>query len=274
MSDISFRPWLNIESLNEGEPVRVFKSVDSSDKDWEVPPHCHEHYEWVFYKDIETKATLDGKEVILKRGDCILLPPYSLHHFEVKAGPHAYACIHINPSIFKEHLDPKQTVDSPIWKKLNDEELEQLWSIVEMHELSHPKQNLRKHLSWTLLHWFLERAWDFDNGEVWESTPFQKLLVYLDEHRLFHYRAEDAASFLGYSRPHFMNRFKKQFKINYNEFLTQRQIHWARQLLSSTHLSVESISVELGFKNPSYFIRVFKKVTGITPVQYRKKLPN
>lgn len=271
MNEVSYRPWLNIEHLN-GEPLRVYRCVDHSEKSWEVPPHCHEHYELVFYKDISTKATIDGVTVDFKKGDIILLPPYSLHHFDVAKGDHAYTCIHIDTQIVQRLLDIGEKLEAPVWKKMPEGELEKIWPIVEMHHEAKKKSELQKHLSFSLLYWFFERALTFESGATWEATPFQKLLIYLDEHRLFHFRAEDAATFLGYSRPHFMNRFKKQFKINYNEFLTQRQIHWARQLLSSTKLSIESISVELGFKNPSYFIRVFKKITDVTPVQYRKKL--
>lgn len=271
MEAVSYRPWLNIESLH-GSDLKLYRCVDQSSEIWEVPPHCHEHYEVVFYHSIETQAVLDGKNIHLTRGDLIILPPYTLHQFEVEAGEHAYTCFHLDPKKVSDTLSDRTPLNAPVWKRIPDSELNEIWSIVELHHLAQNNQPFQRHLELSLFHWVFERALHFQSIENWEASPFQKLLIYLDQHRLFHFKAEDAAKFLGYSRPHFMNRFKKQFKLNYNEFLTQRQIHWARQLLSSTNLSIESISQELGFKNPSYFIRVFKKITDTTPVQYRKKL--
>jgi AraC-like DNA-binding protein/mannose-6-phosphate isomerase-like protein (cupin superfamily) len=271
MTTISYRPWLNIESL-QGSDLKLYRCVDEASEVWQVPPHCHEHYEVVFYHSIDTRAVLDGKSITLTRGDLIILPPYTLHQFEVDAGKHAYTCFHLEPKKVAEILKDENLLNAPIWKKIPESELNEIWSVVELHHQALDDQPLKKYLELSLFYWIFERALKFEDVESWEASPFQKLLIYLDQHRLFHFKAEDAANFLGYSRPHFMNRFKKQFKLNYNEFLTQRQIHWARQLLSSTKLSIESISQELGFKNPSYFIRVFKKITDTTPVQYRKKL--
>lgn len=272
MEIVSYRPWLNIESL-QGADLQLYRCVDHSSEIWEVPPHCHEHFEVVFYHSITTRAVLDGKNITLTRGDLIILPPYTLHQFEVDAGDHAYTCFHLDPRKVAEIIDNPEQLNAPIWKRLPEGELEKVWAIAELHHQASADQPLQKHLELSLFYWVFERALKFEDIETWDPSPFQKLLIYLDQHRLFHFKAEDAAKFLGYSRPHFMNRFKKQFKLNYNEFLTQRQIHWARQLLSTTKLSIESISQELGFKNPSYFIRVFKKITNTTPVQYRKKLP-
>jgi len=271
MQEINYRPWLNVESL-KGSDIRINLCIDDAKKNWHVPPHCHEHYEVVFYHHIKTKAVIDGKDVALQKGDCIILPPYCLHQFEIESGSHAYACIHLDAGMVDRLTPPERSLEEPLWRKLPDEELTRIWSLIELHHQASSQGQLKDKLEKSLLYWLFENVLTLPAVESWKSTPFKKLLVYLDQHRLFHFKAEDAASFLGYSRPHFMNRFKKQFRLNYNDFLTQRQIHWARQLLSSSKLSVESISRELGFKNPSYFIRVFKKITHTTPVQYRKNL--
>ena len=55
------------------------------------------------------------------------------------------------------------------------------------------------------------------------------------------------------------------------DFLTRCRIEEAKRLLRTTDQSVSDIAVESGFESFSYFSTVFKKVVGMTPVQYRKE---
>lgn len=48
----------------------------------------------------------------------------------------------------------------------------------------------------------------------------------------------------------------------------------ARQLLSTTARPVNQIAVEAGYTNFSYFAKLFRKTTGMTPNEYRKSLKN
>ncbi|PZU00518.1 MAG: AraC family transcriptional regulator, partial [Chryseobacterium sp.] len=45
----------------------------------------------------------------------------------------------------------------------------------------------------------------------------------------------------------------------------------AKNLLLSSESNVAGIAYDLGFESPSYFTRLFKKVVGVTPVQYKKE---
>ncbi|KOS06621.1 AraC family transcriptional regulator [Flavobacterium akiainvivens] len=48
----------------------------------------------------------------------------------------------------------------------------------------------------------------------------------------------------------------------------------AKNLLQSTHITVAETAYTLGFENPPYFTRLFKKETGLTPVEFRSKFVN
>ena len=45
----------------------------------------------------------------------------------------------------------------------------------------------------------------------------------------------------------------------------------AKEVLTNTSKSIKEIAFELGYENKDYFFTVFKKVTGMTPVNYRKQ---
>ena len=54
------------------------------------------------------------------------------------------------------------------------------------------------------------------------------------------------------------------------EYLTLLRVERAKELLSSTSLTIREISAQVGYYDPGSFIRRFKQVTGETPLQYRR----
>jgi AraC-like DNA-binding protein len=57
-----------------------------------------------------------------------------------------------------------------------------------------------------------------------------------------------------------------------SEIIETRKLVEAKQLLMNSEKSVSEICFELGYNEKSYFTRVFRKNTGITPTDFRKKL--
>ena len=55
-------------------------------------------------------------------------------------------------------------------------------------------------------------------------------------------------------------------------FVSEKKIGKSKQLLEDEKNSIRMIATEIGFSSPSYFIRFFKKFTGVTPKQYREGL--
>lgn len=63
--------------------------------------------------------------------------------------------------------------------------------------------------------------------------------------------------------------FKQETGKNIIKYLTEIRIEKACQLLKETHLKISDISYSLGYNDRQYFNRVFKKITGMTPDEYR-----
>lgn len=78
------------------------------------------------------------------------------------------------------------------------------------------------------------------------------------------------------SQKHFMSpaylqkQFKKHVGVSPNDYLTRIRIENSKKLLRVTNYSINKISFDTGFNNDSYFINIFKKSEGITPLEYRK----
>ena len=67
----------------------------------------------------------------------------------------------------------------------------------------------------------------------------------------------------------------RQFKLNRNrtftEYMTQKRVSRACQLLRKTRLPVSEIGGQVGYEDYFYFSRVFKKLVGVSPSAYRKR---
>ena len=97
------------------------------------------------------------------------------------------------------------------------------------------------------------------------------IMEWTKEHMLEHITVEDAAAQLHYSKYHFCRFFKENAGVTYLKYLNVLRINHAIELLREGY-STTDCCYECGFENVSYFIRLFKDVTGYTTVEYRKRI--
>lgn len=91
---------------------------------------------------------------------------------------------------------------------------------------------------------------------------------YIHQHYAEDISLESVAHELAF-HPNYISRiFKEEFGENFIDYLTNYRINIARELLRGTRHNVSDIAKMAGYRNPKYFSKVFKKVTGITPVEY------
>lgn len=79
----------------------------------------------------------------------------------------------------------------------------------------------------------------------------------------------EIADACGLSPYHFSRSFKIATGYSPFQWITQRRVALAKELLKDTDLSVAEIARRYGFNSPSDFTRTFKKVAGITPARFR-----
>jgi len=80
----------------------------------------------------------------------------------------------------------------------------------------------------------------------------------------------EIAQNVGCSKSYLMHLFKDTTGISVVEFLTAQKILSAKQLLLFTQLPISEIATSMGYKNQSQLSRTFKKMTGISPLSFRK----
>ncbi|WP_018931167.1 response regulator transcription factor [Gracilibacillus lacisalsi] len=80
---------------------------------------------------------------------------------------------------------------------------------------------------------------------------------------------DEVAEYLYLNASYFSRLFKKEMQITFVEYVKQRKVERAKELLELTNDSVGQICEQLGYDNQSYFIKIFKKQAGCTPLEYR-----
>lgn len=80
---------------------------------------------------------------------------------------------------------------------------------------------------------------------------------------------QSAAQAMGYSEAYFCTLFKQCFHTNFSAYLNTYRIGKAKDMIADSRISIKDISLACGYSDSSYFARVFKRITGQTPSDYR-----
>ncbi len=97
----------------------------------------------------------------------------------------------------------------------------------------------------------------------------QQALRFINDNYRSDIRLYSIAAKAGMSSSHFSRTFKKVMGLSYQEYLNNRRIMKAKNLLRTSPRSISEIALSLGFADTTGFGRIFKKLTGQTPSAYR-----
>ena len=108
--------------------------------------------------------------------------------------------------------------------------------------------------------------------QSYQQKLLGKVKQYIDTHlQDSQLRLENIADEVHVTHSHLSRIFKRSEGINVSDYITQKRIEKATHLLRSTSESISFVSEQVGYASPYYFSACFKKVTGVTPSEYRKR---
>lgn len=81
---------------------------------------------------------------------------------------------------------------------------------------------------------------------------------------------EDVSRYVGVSPQHFSKIFKQETGANYVDWLTKLRIEQAKKYLHAGKHTIKEVCFQVGYKDPNYFSRIFRKIVGMTPSEYAK----
>lgn len=124
----------------------------------------------------------------------------------------------------------------------------------------------------SLLTLLMEESWNpgVKPHTAAKKQNLQNIKEYLDAHYAERITLDGLAERFYINKYYLARVFKEQFGTSVNSYLLQLRITHAKRLLRFTDWSVERIGQECGMNDANYFSRIFKKIEGVTPGEYRR----
>jgi AraC-like DNA-binding protein/ligand-binding sensor protein len=112
----------------------------------------------------------------------------------------------------------------------------------------------------------------FIQQENAEPPVITKARAYIHEHQTEEIKLGQVAKAVNMSSYYFCKMFKKVTGINFTDYVARIRIEKSKNLLLNPNLRVSEIAFEVGFQSLTHFNRVFKKILGQSPTEYRAQL--
>ncbi len=112
----------------------------------------------------------------------------------------------------------------------------------------------------------------YDSKEEFDKVIYKKILGIINDSIYSDFSIDYLCTKLNYSKTYLFNIFKKYSQNSIIQQYNLYKIEEAKRLLSDTDIPIYTISNRLKYCSPYYFSNTFKKITGMSPVQYRKSI--
>ena len=108
-----------------------------------------------------------------------------------------------------------------------------------------------------------------DGGQVRLSKVTEIISHYIETNYMYDIPMQDLARHMNYSEAYFCKLFKQCFNKNFTSYLTEYRVVEAKRMLAMPTVNVKDIGRAVGYSDSNYFAKVFKRITGQSPTEYR-----
>lgn len=242
-------------------------------------------------KEGTAKLHLPQKVQVLLPGHLYIIPPFTMHSYECD-GYYTLYYIHIYESssatrrVLEDYVFPTEVeasnFDAYLVERLmeiNPERQLKAYDPSDYDNSSTLMQNIRRNLLLQpaetfetqgillqLLSRFLKQAVHIHNIT---DSRIRKSIRYIRKNMDKDIDLETLAKICCLSKDHFIRLFKKELKATPVQYINQKKIEKAQLMLFVGNHSVKDIAYTLAFNNVSYFNRLFKRLVGCTPLEYK-----
>ncbi len=111
-------------------------------------------------------------------------------------------------------------------------------------------------------------------GDVRLCVVKERIENYIENHYAEDISVYEIAHEMNYSEPYFCKLFKQCFHVNFTSYLAEYRVETAKKMLEDPLVSIKDVGKASGYGDSNYFSRVFKRVAGCTPTEYRIQIMN
>ena len=217
--------------------------------------------------------SIDGKTYELEAGRGFLIPPGKLAFYQAdEQEPWTYIWVGFSGSKAKEYIKGIGLSSySPVFQS---EEHEALYACVKdmMEHNTYGVANELRRIG--QLHVFLSMIAKENpmEEEVEQGNQYVKRAIdYIQSNYHIPIKVADVADYVCINRSYLYSLFQEALEMSPQQFLSRYRITKAAELLLTSSLSIESIALSTGYKDPFVFTKAFKNWTGTSPTMYRKE---
>lgn len=269
-----------------GDHETVIYSVSQSillydnNENEEYPLHWHNAVEIIMPLTNGFEAVCSGKSYVMNERDVLIIPAGTLHNLKARQGrrlillcdnkifadnpaltnliPLFAEPLLINSGYGKEFLDSINCIMEDIYSLYtNINDINGIYIYIKLLTLlAHIKEYRQNEIK-------------FIDGGGYADT-FGRVTEYIERNYMNDITLEKLAGLAGYSTYHFSRMFKKYSGTAFVDHLNRRRVNAAQLLLSEADVSITDIAMRTGFSSITTFNRVFKKINGCTPSEYKK----
>ena len=263
--------------LNPLPPGKIFAQFSASRRPWKTKPHAHEGFEFLYIINGTKQFLLGGELYSARTGDLIIFRPGDVHEEWMLSRKLTRMCVRCHPidMAAAQAAFPSRETLPPVVRLPWKQRFQNLFSRMS-EERAHPKVHSDLLLGAYLVEFvvLLSRAAETFSARREKGAQDSVRARVRSAIELIHnnidrtLRLDELArsAFMSVSR--FSHVFKQEMGEAPKEYLIDERIKRAKQMLATTKMSAQDVAVSLGYDNPLYFYRLFKKKTGMTTRQY------
>ncbi|MCD8388525.1 MAG: AraC family transcriptional regulator [Bacteroidales bacterium] len=235
--------------------------------------------QWVLIYCVEGRGwyTLGTTRHEVEAGQCFILPAQLPHAYGADAeAPWTIYWVHFKGTLaqhYAEGMAVPQTIpisaDSRIGHR--QELFEEIFYTIKQgygRENMHYAISLFHHFLGTLRYLRLYRSAGAQSNTQGDDAA-SRAIHYMKENLGCHLTLEQVAQYAGYAPTYFARLFREQVGHPPLAYFNVLKMQAACQMLDTTDMKITQISGKLGIDDPYYFSRLFTKIIGISPTQYR-----
>lgn len=235
--------------------------------------HWHNYYEIIFYENCTGFCILNGEKFPITENCLFLLTPKDFHEIKTEDKPDSYSVI----ISFSEQIVDKKLLDtltaSPIvLYEIQDLLFTQIEELFKIYKKDSPYRELHlKHIFNDILIRIIEKGQPIANISSDIHLVIRDSIAYMLTHPTENITLETLSERYGISKTYFSHLFHDNTGVSFKQYLLTLRIEYAKRMLEDNELSIIDVAFECGFHTPSQFNRTFKKMTGMTPSEYRAR---
>ena len=265
----------------------TIESLDIS-SDFSYPEEVHDFHEFAYIDSGSIRCYMEDEQIDLSQSDFLLIPPQKRHFYSAIKGSSAsifIVCFRSNSDILKI-FDKKITLNKELKLLLSDivKESKNAFSFPfnkKLKLLSSPLYGAQQLVENSIekLFIYLVRNEINQNDQIkfvmnsveLENNLINDIVSLLKANLYTRITLDQISQQTFYSKTFLNTIFKKNLGSTIMQYYTYLKIQEAKKLLRE-HVSPTTVSIQLGFDSPTYFTKVFKKYTNLTPSAYKKTI--